>query len=261
MRALCRALRVDLRRGVCSRLFLLTVVLLLAWLISNNGENLTSQMSRRTVSVAEMLNHTLIGKVSLVELVLAIASVAYGWSYCHDRACGFFPQVVARVGMPAYSRARAVTVAASAFLAGVIALGLYLLYLTALHLPKPDLQTVGGHAYLDLVAQGRSGLYFAVRIIILGLTCSFAAEFGLMVTAFCPNAYMAILSPVMLYYLQQMLGMVIRMDSKWYLLRVMFGQTYDDAIQSFLWAVGYLTIGTALCGLIFCRRLRKEQVS
>lgn len=89
MRALGRALRVDLHRSVCSRPFFVTVALLFTWLVANCGRHLTSQTSRRVLSAAEMLNYTLTGTLSLVELVLAIAAVAYAWSYCHDRSSGF----------------------------------------------------------------------------------------------------------------------------------------------------------------------------
>ena len=98
MRALGRALRVDLHRSVCSRPFFVTVALLFTWLVANCGQHLTSQMSRRVLSAAEMLNYTLTGTLSLVELVLAIAAVAYAWSYCHDRSSGFFLQAVERWG-------------------------------------------------------------------------------------------------------------------------------------------------------------------
>lgn len=262
MKALGRALRVDLRRSVCSLLFFFTVLLLFAWLVFNSGEYLNSEMYRRTNCMAEILNYTLTGTLTLAELVLAIAAVTYGWSYSRDRACGFFSQAVARVGTPAYSVARAVSVALSAFLAGVVALGLYLLFLTTLHLPGPNPNGLGNRiAYLELVSEGRSGLYFMIRILIVGLTCSFAAEFGLMVTAFCPNAYMALLSPVLLYYFQEVLGLLIHMPPKWFLVRVMFGQTHEDPIQSFWWAASYLVLGTVLFGVAFCRRIRKEQES
>ena len=115
MRALGRALRVDLHRSVCSRPFFVTVALLFTWLVANCGRHLTSQTSRRVLSAAEMLNYTLTGTLSLVELVLAIAAVAYAWSYCHDRSSGFFLQAVERVGLPAYGAARAIAVAVSAF--------------------------------------------------------------------------------------------------------------------------------------------------
>ena len=70
MRALGRALRVDLHRSVCSRPFFVTVALLFTWLVANCGRHLTSQTSRRVLSAAEMLNYTLTGTLSLVELVL-----------------------------------------------------------------------------------------------------------------------------------------------------------------------------------------------
>ena len=152
--ALGRALRVDLRRSVCAPLFFFTVLLLFSWLVFNSGKYLNSEMYRRTNCMAEILNYTLTGTLTLAELVLAIAAVTYGWSYSRDRACGFFSQAVARVGTPAYSVARAVSVALSAFLAGVVALGLYLLFLTTLHVRavlrdpdphrRPDLQLCGG---------------------------------------------------------------------------------------------------------------------
>ncbi|MFR0734729.1 MAG: hypothetical protein ACLSHU_11595 [Oscillospiraceae bacterium] len=167
-----------------------------------------------------------------------------------------------RVGLPAHGAARAIAVAVSAFLAAVAALAAFLLLLAALRLPEPDLHDLrDGIAYLDLVARGKPMLYFTVRIVIIGLACSFAAEFGLMVTAFFPNAYVAILSPILLYYLQEILGKLIHMEIRWYLVRVIFGQTYDNEMESFYWAVGYLTVATILCGWAFCRRMRKEQVS
>lgn len=85
MKALGRALRVDLRRSVLSGAFLLTVVLMLAWMCFNSAHYLFNPIRWGQISAAKMLFNATCTSLGLAPLLFAIATVPYAWSFLQDR--------------------------------------------------------------------------------------------------------------------------------------------------------------------------------
>ena len=116
MKALGRALGVDLRRSVLSGAFLLTVVLMLAWMCFNSAHYLFNPIRWGQISAAKMLFNATCTSLGLAPLLFAIATVPYAWSFLQDRESGFENQAMERVGFWAYGFAKILSVALSAFL-------------------------------------------------------------------------------------------------------------------------------------------------
>ena len=125
MRALGRALGVDLRRSLLSGAFFLTVALMLAWMCFNSAHYLFNPAMWSQISAPKMLFIATCTSLGLAPLLFAIATVPYAWSFLQDRESGFENQAVERVGFWAYGFAKVLSVALSAFLAAAVSIGLF----------------------------------------------------------------------------------------------------------------------------------------
>lgn len=93
-------------------------------------------------------------------LLLVIATISYAWSYCLDKDSGYLEQVVGRVGIRAYSVSKAIATAVSAFLACIIAMAIYTIFLYSYFQGQDPIGALSGVAYLDTAGAGKTGLYF-----------------------------------------------------------------------------------------------------
>lgn len=264
MRALGRALRVDLHRSVCSGTFLLTVALILAWMCFNCSNSLFNESIRQNTSAPRILYDATCSRMGLAPLLFAIGTIPYAGSYLLDRSSGFENQVMERVGCRAYGLSRAFSVAISACLAAVAAMALFLGALYCLDLPAPPARPEG-MGYLDLAAEGNLVSYYLVRITITGLSCGLAAEFGLMVTGWIANSFVGLMAPLVGYYLYEVLfyfgGVMLWWPTLYGMFNlggVVFAQGFQDPYFSFLWSSVFLLAATVLCGRGFLHRLGKE---
>ena len=259
MRAVGRALGVDLRRALLSPVFLLSVGVMLLWMYLNCAEILNDGMMRSFYTLADYLFFAVADvNGNLTPLLLAIAVIPFSWSYCQDKNCGYLEQAAERVGFPAYARARALAVGIAAFLAMELALALFTGYLACLGiLPAVEGRTSGAGAFTDIAAMGNFPLYYLYRAVLSGLGSVLAAEFGLLVTVWLPNAYMAFILPLLACYVGDILvdiffelfDLRLRFISPSFLL---FGQpAFQSLHASFFWCAGLLLALSLLCGVRF----------
>lgn len=259
MKPLTRALKVDLRRSVCSETFLLSIGAVLAWLLLGCLKMLLDPRLRRGYSAEMVLAITTTDNFGFMTLILAISAISFAWSYCQDKDSGFLEQTVQRVGTLPYSVSRVIATVLSAFLGTVIALGLFTGFLFTQFRGEGGTQNIGW-PYMATAAEGKRGLFLFYRFTLTGLTSAVAAVFGLMTTAYLPNVYLAFLSPLIAYEFYNIIFHILRIKIKWLSLGgMMFGCLGEnDASSFFIGAAGLLAL-TALFGFLFCRKLRKEQ--
>lgn len=262
MIAFGRALRVDLRRAICSKVFILSAVLLLLWQFMNCINILPSAYfwsESNTVSMVYVLNFAVTDTSAFAPLLLPIGAVPYACSFLTDRESGFEAQAVERVGTRTYGVSKVVSTAVSSFLAVTAAIVLFLgiLYLGGMQeLPKYPL---GNSQYYALVDEGHVYLFYLVRTVITGLGAALAGVVSMTISAFVANAYVALLAPLLIYYAYWVVQSMIPHSGWFSLYAVLFGQPITHAGLSFLWSVVFLLTLIVLCGRLFLWRLRKEQ--
>ena len=261
MKPLVRALKVDLRRSVCTGTFLLSIAAVIAWLLLGSLRYILDDTLRRWYTVEIVLSFATIDAFGFATLILAISAISYSWSYCQDKDSGFLEENVRRVGLRPYSVSKVFATALSAFLAAVIALGLFTGFLYTQFRGGMGTENMNiGFPYLSTAAAGKSGLFYLYRFTVTGLTCTVGAVFGLMTTAFLPNAYLAFLSPLIAYEFYNILMRIFRIRVQWLNFGgMMFGQLGNSDASSFFIAVAGLAFLIVLFGFLFCRKLRKEQ--
>jgi len=260
VKALGRALTVDLRRALVSGRFLLTVGLLLLWQLFNCSGTLLSANEWTKSSAVYAFNFAISNQEVLADLLLPLAALPYAWSFLQDRESGFELQAVERVGARAYGLAKLLSVGAAAFLAVAAAMFLFLAGLYAMGMETLPGYPLNNNQYYAIASAGHVGLFYLVRITIAGLTGSLAAVFALTVSSFLSNSYVALLAPLLGFYTSQVLhNLLIPRLSAFRLDSVFFYQPIaGSASFSFLWSAVYLLTLTALCARLFLWRLRKE---
>ena len=257
MKALRRALKVDLHRAVFSRTFLLTVLLLMGWLFFNllfYTENVWTR-----VDIVTQLNSATSGAFGLAELLLAIATVPYAWSYLQDRNSGFEAQALQRVGFRAYGFSKILSVGLSAFLAAITSIALFLGILYARGLDVLPSHPLSESGYFLIIPNGGVFLYYLVHAVVTGLGAAMAAVVALAVSTMVPNVYVALMSPLLWYYIYQVLCSIFFLSNAFSLTVILFEQYFANPWFNFLWACVFLLTMTALFGRLFLWRLRKER--
>lgn len=272
-RPFLRVLKVDMRRAVCSRRFLLAVLMMLAWMVANSIHSVPEYAVALKSGAPKLFDNATTGYEYIGPVLLAIATVPYSFSYITEHESGFQRQVAERVGLRAYSISKVLSTALSAFLMAVVAMGLFLAGLCVLKLPHTVFAGSVPNQYLLLVATAGPVWYYAVVFIIRGLVCSLCAVFALMITGWLPNAYVGFLSPLIAYYFNEcVLDLLWQLERaltptpaiNWYLisLRALFFDTVyqrGNLLFSFLWTVTFLATAAVLCGRAFVLRLGKGQ--
>lgn len=254
MKHFFRALKVDLRRSVLSSTFLITVLLLLAMQFMSVFADVAQMSSFKNwlyyLNVANTRGSS--------DMVLLIGCICYAWSYCRDRDCGFYDQVVPRVGFRAFALSRLVSTALSAFLAGVLSICFFTLFLLSQgHTGEPFGDFEGQPIYLGLVSAGRTDLFFLFRCVHTGLMCGMAATSGLAVSAFVRNTHVAIFIPYLFLYAISRLGDLI--ESTWLApFKLLFGQLFRNDIQNFLFVSFVMLDVIAVAGYVFYRRAERR---
>lgn len=258
MNSFFRSLSVDLKRSIFSRSFLTMVALIFAMQFLNTIYLTTTSMLAKCCW-EDLLEAGLDG--NFTEMLFCIAATGYAWSYCVDHKSGFFQQAVQRVGIRSYCLSRIVSVAVSAFLATVVSMGLFVLFSMALTsgniVDKSYYRNMG---YMDLVADGKSGLYFVVSCTHMGLACSAIALTGLVVSAYTPNTYMTVFTPLLISMLVQAVNGIVGMQMQWSLHGILFGYSNFGSVAATFGVCSILILcGMVLLGDLFYHRVEKRR--
>lgn len=258
MNSFFRSLSVDLKRSIVSRSFVVMVLLLFFMQFLNTITETTTHIISMC-SWESLLDRGFDGNFG--EMLFCIAATGYAWSYCVDQKSGFFQQAVQRVGIRSYCLSRIVCVAVSAFLATVVSLGLFALFSAALTSENViDKSFYSGDGYLDLVAQGNSGLYFVVFSTHMGLTCSAIALMGLAVSAYTPNTYMTVFAPLLISMLVQAVNGIVGMKIQWSLHGILIGgSNFGSAMATFGVCSVLILCAMVLLGDLFYHRVEKRR--
>lgn len=267
-------LRLELRRAVFSPRFLLGAGLMLLWMMFNAAESVMGYERAVFAGVVQLLRLALDLHWSTGPVILAIAAIPYSFSYLTERECGFQQQAIERVGLRTYGVCKALATAISGFFMGMVAVGSFILILTAMGIPHTVRYDEVEYTYAVLVATRGPMWFYTVKLIQLGLVCAQAALFSLMAMAFIPNSYVGFLSPLIGYYMvdciELLLTRIFPSNTFWTLFNMMylffdsgvnnnfFDSTAQNLIFTYLWTVGMLTVMALGFGCCFMWKLKKK---
>lgn len=252
MYSFCRALKVDLRRGLVSSSFLLTVALLFVVHLCAVLPDYFSQAIPKMSWQKMLVNAHASG---LTDTMMFLGAVCYAWSYCQDRDSGFYDQAVRRVGFRVYCLSRVVAVALTAFLAGVLSDILLTLVLRAL----PELPPLSSHAAVEQalylsVAGAHTGLFLLLRYVHTGMVCAMVGATGLAASAFVRNTHVAVFVPYVLYLLADELIALLKIRFFSFYGLFYFPHFRFDQTRSFWYMLYVSAVLIGIAGYVFYRR-------
>lgn len=262
-----RTLLLDFRRSVCSFRFLIGIISMLVWMIVNISYLLINYSIALESGTVTLLRMALDGS-NMGPVLLVIATVPFATTYLTEKKSGFKEEMQKRIGIYIYSISKAVATFLSAILLAFISIILFLCILTLLKVPHiPPSEAMTGY-YEELSITRDVEVYYALKMIITSLVCGFAAVFALFISSCISNAYVAVLSPMIGYYLWHCLlsltyyllpsSMIWPMISP---INLFFGQVWlGSNLFSFLWTTLFLTLVTAFFGICFVRKSCKEAI-
>ena len=262
-----RTLRLELRRAICSTRFLLGVSMLLACIIINAVETAKNYNNAVFIGVTGLIRLGLNGEYSTGPVLLAISTIPYAFSYLTEKDCGFAQQAKERIGATTYGVCKAVATAVSAFLMSVVALGIYIGILSAIGIPHAITRPLEvQNTYAQVAVTMGPGWYYVIEASHVGLVCSQAALFSLMVMSYVPNTYVGFLSPLIGFYMMECIQMILSnwiSSPLWSLVtprRLFFQQPSQDPLFSYIWTVAMLIFMGTFFGVSFFIQQGKEHI-
>lgn len=260
-----RALKLELKRALCSVRFLLAIMMMLVWLCLNACEAVKTFDHAVFAGVPILIRLGMDGQMSTGPVILAIAAVPYAFSYLSELECGFYQQYIQRVGVTVYGTSKVIATAISAFFMGALSLGAYIALLSAMGIPHHVRYDEVQYTYAVLAATRGPGWYYAIMILRTGLVCSQAAVFALMVMTWIHSSYVGFFAPIIGYYLAtcvcSILSRSIYSPLLWHLVNLgflFFGQSTENLFLGYLWSVVFLIIMALFFGISFVSQLEKE---
>lgn len=263
---LYRAISVDLRRAFISGSFILTVAAIVFWERANLFFSVPTQYAWAYADVISLFSDAVSNTAFFGAALLPIATVPYAGSVLTDRKTGFQRQAVQRVGIHNYALSRLFVVILSAFAAAAISALIIVAYLltTGIPLYRADTLQYANSSYFHLVLDVSPAFYFFVQTTVSGLSAALAAVFALNVSLIVPNSYVALLSPLLLFYgWDAVIASVFDQAGGRFLLNNnMFFQLFPhDSMSSFLWSASYLLLWIVVLGVLFyCLVTRREDI-
>lgn len=256
MRSLLSALKVDLHRSLLTYSFLLTVALLFFMQLLEFFPQYIFQGATLHCWQYEL---ALAHREGIPSMILFLGTICYSWSYCLDKDSGFYVQAARRVGVGAYCASRIVATALSAFLAGVLADGLFTLLLLALRLDSTiPSYMANSSTYMALASSGQTGLFLLLRYVHTGMVCATVAVMGLSASTFIKNTYVIIFLPYLVYELFSLVTTVWDLPGAG-IVDVIFGHRYPDQMQSFWYMLRVLLLLIVFFSIIFYWRAKERR--
>ena len=134
-------------------------------------------------------------------MMLVIATIPFSTMYLYEKDSGFLEEIQKRVGIYTYSISKVIVTFISDFLVALISIIVFLALMTFLGIPH-TLHNESLAVYYEEISLSEGVIwYYSVKITIAGFVCGLAGVFSLFVSSYIANAYAAILSPVIAYYL------------------------------------------------------------
>lgn len=262
--ALMRALGVDLRRAIWSSRFFLGALLTLGWMV---GNCIRERNIAKVIGGPYLFNRAVDGTLYLGPVILAIATIPYAGEFLTERKEGYQMQAAKRVGIEVYGLSKVLSTALSAFLMVLLGVGVFILWMCVLRLPRTIPTGLQDGTYMEWAYTRGTGWYYAAMTLRMGMVCGAASVFSLMVSAYVPNAYVAFFAPIIGYYFLEcilnMLSKILPVSPVIHLfspLGLCFAQIGRDPFVSYVLTVLMLTVGMVLFGEGFLTKLRKEPV-
>lgn len=251
-----RTLQVDLQRAFCSMNFFLAVLAMFVFLIINTGKEM--------VFAEDVLYlYTVANFQSFAIMYVLVAALPYAASFCADWNNQFIRPLLIRISWKSYTISKVTVCALSS--AAAVALGEFL-YIIFFCVQYPLVDPQGNMfenstqlSYGFLLLEGHYITYFFCHILILATAAVFFSVLALSISAYLPNVFVTMASPVIAYYflisLSYNLGLPGWLDFN----AIIKGDAcMSSPLLSILYTLCCIVLSSVFLGCLFARRLKRR---
>lgn len=257
----------DLKRAVLSIRFLLGIVFFVIWMVTNIAYELLNLVEISEWSTVYLLR-TALDAANLGPVLLVISAVPFSTVYLQEKESGFMDEVCKRVGICRYGVSKALVTFLSDFLLAITGIFLFIIILDVLGVPHTVHNDSFAIYYEELVISKGVYWYYAVKTVITGFVCGLAGVFSLMISSYFSSTYVAVLSPVIAFYLwNSILNLLYPLFPSsyiWYMIspnNLFFAQVWlGSSLASMLWTVTLMVLLSVLAGICFIKKVCTEEV-
>lgn len=192
------------------------------------------------------------------KLVVIFAAVPFTANFSDEWKTNITISCVARKGIKKYAVSNVLLCAVTAFLAVFLGMVLYMLVMSVFtEFDSPDMNTHSGFPYYEFLNNGPRWLYPVTRIFIFSVSCSMWCAVGLMLSAFIPNKYVAVCSPVVASYAIERITIQFPVQLNLHSLSLSVPLIHNSFI-TFIYTILIFMGISVVCGLVFYYILRKR---
>lgn len=192
------------------------------------------------------------------KLAVIFAAIPFTSNFADEWKHNITTNCITRKGIKKYAVSNVLLCAITAFIAVFIGIMLYMLTASCFSdFDRPDQNIYEGYPYCELLNDGPRWLYPVIRIFIFSVSCSMWCVMGLMMSAFIPNKYVAICSPVVASYVVERITMQLPAKLSLYSLSLSV-PLVGNSIITFVYTMFVFTGITAACGIGFYIILQKR---
>ena len=197
MRIWGNVLRQDLKRALCSRSFVLTILLMLSVELLSCGQPLYVN----AYSVVEVVDNLFSGTGSADLLLMMFPLLPYALEYAREeqeRAVTFW---VVRVGAGRYAAGKFIASCVAAFCSVLISFALLCVVLLVMGHPLYRELGYEGYGYIQFLAAGRPVAFLTAYLSDRGLSAAMMAGCAVCLSSFYPNLFLTFTGPICIYFL------------------------------------------------------------
>lgn len=194
------------------------------------------------------------------KLVVIFAAIPFAASFCSDWNCQYIKPVVIRSGVRKYTWSKVTICFISAFLTVFVGLIIFILLLSLKMpiLPVENIQDSVVAPFAPLATGPLPILYILARVFVFSLAAALWSVVGLAISAYIPNRFVAIASPVIASYLLEELTSYLPGWLNIYYLERSRNVIKEGPAVSFIYFCFIFILLAIISGLIFSRQVRRR---
>lgn len=192
------------------------------------------------------------------KLTVIFAAVPFTANFADEWKNNVTTFCVSRRGIKKYAASNVLLCAVTSFLAVFLGIMLYMLVMSVFtEFDRQDLNIHSGFPYCEFLNNGPRWLYPVIRIFVFSVSASMWCVMGLMLSAFIPNKYVAVCSPVVASYVVERITIQLPVQMNLHSLSLSVPLIYNS-FTTFIYTMLVFTGISAVCGFVFYYVLRKR---
>ncbi|MGL5694187.1 MAG: hypothetical protein ACRCXA_08920 [Peptostreptococcaceae bacterium] len=253
-------IRSDIERCLTSKWFYISIIGIIAVYFLGDWGDLKYHSSNYDaltfISVSSAIG-------CLSELTILLSAIPFAMSFCEDLSHNYIKSSLIRGNILKYSISKIITCITSSIL--VVLIGKFLLIFAlsfVIPLVNPNslnYESFSSEVYGFLLVNKNYILYFFIMFLFGAILCSIFSLIGLIITTKLPNKFLAITSPIVIYFLLFQIGISSDIPGHLKVYNIMKGHlNLGGPINTLIYIIGVAMVSYIIGGYMFYKGVKKN---